>query len=374
MPTFDGDNLIMTLDAPVDGVLSLDTQADWYSEWKKWSLLDDNLKYEKAFDIIISEELTPGIESGAYFFFRNDSGWRVRPFEANATIYLNGNLVPRDSSLPIMIPTIGTYTVLLAGLQPITQNIDTIKTTLEIPTHIGKEGLGITIDPLNGTDSSAFPYGNVENPCKTEANIIAIEADRGYRNIYVKTSLTIAGDHSADVNVWFGHNPQTVVVTLDPACNVTGAKFQDCYITGKFDSANIVWECIVGSITNANGFIYKSTIIGPIVVSGTVSMEDCWTATPGTDNIIDFNSTANTVALTDWSGGTILVKNMVAGCVLGMGGTSGSLSLDSSCTGGSINHGGAIRIKSDLSTGTTINDASTATQAKIAILGTEAYP
>lgn len=154
MPLFDGDNLIMTLDAPIAGVLNLDTQADWYSEWKKWQLIDDNMRYEDAFEIVISEELTPGIESGAYFFFMNSSGWRVRPFEADATIYLNGNLVPRDSTLPIMIPTIGAFTVLIDGLQPITQNVDTILTQ----SIINSTNLQFLIESVR---AEASVFGNV---------------------------------------------------------------------------------------------------------------------------------------------------------------------------------------------------------------------
>ena len=124
MPVFDGDNLIMTLDAPTDGVLIIDTEIDLYSEWKKWQLLDDNLRYEKAFDTAAGDELTTTSDIGAYFFSRNDLGWRIRPHESDHTIYLTGNLVPRNSSLPLVIPTIGGYTVLVLGLQPVTQNVD----------------------------------------------------------------------------------------------------------------------------------------------------------------------------------------------------------------------------------------------------------
>lgn len=367
MPTFDGDNLIMTLDAPVAGVLSLDTQADLYSEWKKWQVQDDNLRYEAAFDIVISEELTPGIESGAYFFFRNDLGWRCRPFEADASVYLNGNLVPRDSTLPIMIPTIGAYTVLVDGLQPITQNVDTILTSLESSTYA--RDLGVTIDPSIAADPTGSEIlGNGDNPVKTEELMHTLLLDRGFDFVFVKSALNLYKDHSIG-HTFVGANAQKVVMNIGdvatyPLKDISACKFDSFYITGEFDTLNEIRECIVAPITNANGFIYKSTIIGPIVVlAGTsLSLEECWTATPGADNIIDFNNVASTVAITDWSGGTIQVINMVAGCVFGMGGTAGSFKLAASCTGGSVNYGGAIRLKEDLSSGVTFNDATTATQ------------
>lgn len=288
------------------------------------------------------------------------------------TIYVNaqcsvtgGNLVAVDdvgATISSILQSPNTNVTLTSSSSATIQNQE----QLESATFIGKEGLGVSINPLTGTDSAVYPFGTRENPCKTEDNMHAISLARGFKNVYVITNHTVTGDVSFG-HVYFGDNPQTTVITLGdvatyPGKDVSNCKFQDCTVVGEFDSANIVWESIVSSVTKANGFIYKSTIVGPIVVGGTLSMEDCWTATPGANNIIDFNSTANTVGITDWSGGTIEVRNMVAGCVFGMGGTAGSLVLHSSCTGGSVNHGGAIRLKEDLSTGVSINDATTATQ------------
>ena len=366
MPTFDGETLIMTLDAPTDGALIQDVEIDWYVAWKDWILADTSrLKYPPVFfESFGGNELTPSIDAGAYFVFQNQRGWRIRAFEANATIYVAGNVAPKDSALPITIPTIGAYTVFFDGLQPITQNIDSIQESLSVSTYT--RDLGITIDPDNGVDFNSGIEGNSKNPIKTEERLHSLMTDLGMRRAYVKNSLNIYKDHSRG-HSFYGDEAQSVIITLGdvatyPLKDVSNCKFQDCTITGEFDTINQVRDCIVGSVTNANGFIYNSTIIGPIVVSSPLSIEESWTATIGADNVIDFNGIANPVAITDWSGGTILVKNMVAGCLIGIGGTAGSIKFDSSCTGGSINYGGAIRIKEDLSTGTTINDATTASQ------------
>ena len=147
MATFDGEALIMTLDAPTAGALTQNVQDDWYEQWKLW-MLDGNMRYPPLFfDSFGGNDLTPGVKAGAYFVFQNTSGWRIRSSEADQTVYVVGNVAPADSSLPMIVPTIGAYTVLFDGLQPITQNIDTITETLEIATFIGKEGVGITIDP-----------------------------------------------------------------------------------------------------------------------------------------------------------------------------------------------------------------------------------
>jgi len=121
MPTFDRDDLIMTLDAGL-------TDFDWeyyYDEWKQWSLGHvDNRRCPPAFSTSGGEDVITGeLQASGYFFFRNDLGWRMRPAEEDATMYPTGNLIPSDSSLPIFIPTIGGYTVFMDGLQPISQRL-----------------------------------------------------------------------------------------------------------------------------------------------------------------------------------------------------------------------------------------------------------
>lgn len=130
MPTFDGEALVMTLDAPTNGALTQSVEVDWYSQWKVWQL-SGNLRYPPMFfDNSGGETLTTGIKSGAYFRFQNSRGWRIRPFGANQTIYVIGNITADDAALPITVPTVGAFTVMFVGLQPITQNVDSIITTL----------------------------------------------------------------------------------------------------------------------------------------------------------------------------------------------------------------------------------------------------
>lgn len=127
MPTFDGDNLIVTLDAPTVGALTLDV-TELYKQWKQWILGSyGRLGYPPLFfDSFGGNDLTTGIKAGAYFVLQNNNGWRIRSTEEDQTVYVVGNLTPADSTLPIVIPTIGAYTVMFDGLQPVTQNVDTI--------------------------------------------------------------------------------------------------------------------------------------------------------------------------------------------------------------------------------------------------------
>jgi hypothetical protein len=125
--TFDGVNLVITL--PL-GQTSIDVETDLYSAWKRFLLTgpypESTRKYPPAFRTIGGDPLVSGLEAGAYFFLQNNEGWRIRPAEADATVTVIGNLAGEDGDLPLTTPTLGGFTVLLNGLQPVTQGTSDI--------------------------------------------------------------------------------------------------------------------------------------------------------------------------------------------------------------------------------------------------------
>lgn len=121
MATFDGNNLVITLDAPVGGTLDLNIQR-LYSEWKEWQLASfQNLGYPPAFRGTGGDPINASTDGVPTFFLRNDLGWRIKPAEADATINIQGQLAPQDAALPMTIPTVGNFTVLGFNVQPIAQ-------------------------------------------------------------------------------------------------------------------------------------------------------------------------------------------------------------------------------------------------------------
>jgi hypothetical protein len=121
MPTFDGDNLLITLDDPGANPFLVDVQDDIYSEWKEWVLTaPQNQGYPPAFRTAGGDGVTETLNAGAYSFLRNDLGWRIKPFEADGEYTFVGNIVGQDTSKPILVPTTGNFNVLINGIQPIT--------------------------------------------------------------------------------------------------------------------------------------------------------------------------------------------------------------------------------------------------------------
>lgn len=120
-PTFDGDNLLVTLAAPSGGVLDLDVQVDLYSDWKEWMLASfANMKYPPLFTTFGGDGVTVTIDAGAYYKFNNAAGWRIKPDESDHDVTMIGSLIALDATLPMFTPTTGGFTVLVNGVQPIT--------------------------------------------------------------------------------------------------------------------------------------------------------------------------------------------------------------------------------------------------------------
>jgi hypothetical protein len=129
--TFDGPNNLIVL--PI-GVTSIDVN-DLYSRWVDWYLMSDNSKYLAAFRTVGGDPIGPGVYAGTFFFLENQAGygWRIRPYEGNQELVITGDLYPEDSTLPMFVPTLGNYTVLIS--------IDRSALTQQV-----SSGSGLTID------------------------------------------------------------------------------------------------------------------------------------------------------------------------------------------------------------------------------------
>lgn len=265
-----------------------------------------------------------------------------------------GNLVAVDgvgSDISPVFPTVGTFVIRTSSSSATLLNQE----TLEAASFAGKEGLGVVIDSINGSDTGSIP-GTRETPVKTQSKALSVSFERGFNHFYITSPITLTEDYSNGYT-WFSDNPLTIAITLDGTCNVANNKFQDCFVQGKLDSTNILWESYVGSLTNVNGFLYKCTVQGPLVISDNVSINKCWVAPNAVNQTIDidFNSVSKSVLISQWEQGKLNIKNMAAGSVLHVSGTGGTVILDSSSVGGTVVIGGSINIVNNGSVDTLTN-------------------
>lgn len=71
-----------------------------YSRWKEW-VAAGNAGYLPAFRTIGGDPIGGGVEVGAYFFLRNDLGWKIQPKGHTHELTITGNLYPENEALPV---------------------------------------------------------------------------------------------------------------------------------------------------------------------------------------------------------------------------------------------------------------------------------
>lgn len=147
--TFDGVNKIISI---TTGTTSFTVKA-LYSEWKAFVVIGDNAKYLPAFNYVGGDPTTPGQYLGSTFFLLN--GWKIRPFNADHTLIIDGNLFTDDQSSPY-IATLSPHNVII---QNVFSNLTTTVATG-----------GSTIDA--GAIATAVWNSNIENVAFTQSGTI----------------------------------------------------------------------------------------------------------------------------------------------------------------------------------------------------------
>lgn len=121
-----GVTLLITLEAPTAGVLSQTTEQI-YDDAKQWQLNANNRKFPFPFTTSGGEGITATTIAGQFYFLRNDLGWRIRTTDEDQDVFLDGNLIPTDITLPMVIGR-ATRTVAYFGLQPLVTGVTGIET------------------------------------------------------------------------------------------------------------------------------------------------------------------------------------------------------------------------------------------------------
>ena len=118
----------VTIPPSPEGVVELDIKIDVYSDGKEDWLANSSLR-KRPFPIIpVGGNVLPNSRQlGSTFFLYSD--WKIRPYEADHTFKVTGNLYSVDGTSPFT-HTIGSYNVLLeqhvSSLVDSTLNIDAI--------------------------------------------------------------------------------------------------------------------------------------------------------------------------------------------------------------------------------------------------------
>ena len=332
MPNFDGDNLIITLDV---GVTEVDVINDIYEPWKDWMLSSPlNRGYPQAFISDGGNPLSSIINQGSYIFLQNAVGWRLRPPEEDTTIYLTGNLVVVDTTLSAFVPTIGTFTAAILGLQPITQGVtESMASQLAFNTFQG----AVAIDPINGFsgtgDIGGSPIGTRKTPSSNFTDGHTIMNREGLNIFQVLRSMTIENVDLSHGHLLIGDSP-FIQIDILPSADVTNCSLENLTVIGELDGLNTVRSCSIGAVTNASGFFEKCAFFDSVSINASTFILECYSQLPG-NSYPTWDVGSNDITFRDYRGSAGIINAQV-GHTSSCGIYGGRLIIENTCVGGEI--------------------------------------
>lgn len=333
--TFDGSSKLMILNTNVNNI---NVGVDLYSEWKRWSLLSNNTKYLPAFSVIGGEYISDTKKLGATYFFTN--GWKLRPYEGNHTLQINGNLYCDDGSVPF-INTIGVYNVNI--ISTVSSIVDR-----EVFTSSGG-GSGNTdtyanscdciyVDINSTTVGTTYPSGTRTYPVNNLNDAITICENNGICHLAFLSNITINKTLK-----------NYIINGLGSSISFNGSNLINVTVTGASVTGNILGNptfeyCNLSNISIESANIIKSNLSGYITINGSYLNIDNSYSSYETPIIINTNSNGISIINSRSFIGAIILKNSIHNNVFNIHVDSGSIIVDSTCIDGIYNISGICNI------------------------------
>jgi len=181
---------------------------------------------------------------------------------------------------------------------------------------------------LNGTGYQQDPYNNM-------ASALTDASTNGVRQIHLKGAATITSTNISNLS-FFG---QTLIGSTFTLTNVTSSdttQFHTTDVTGTLSSSAVFEGTMMRDLTMGDFIATNCLLAGTIIISGAgtsqlINCRDSSISSP----IIDFATSTHTVNMRDYIG-NITLRNMTAGDVAEIGVQSGQITIEASCTGGTV--------------------------------------
>jgi hypothetical protein len=216
----------------------------------------------------------------------------------------------------------------------------------------------IYVDLSSAYSGEEYPVGTSAQPVNNLTDALAIANRLGVRAYKLRGQVVFTTDY--DKWRFHGWTAAQNDVFVAAGCNITNCNFEKIAVTGTFGASTSNNELLTGFLSATTGF--NAVLVG-VGITGTYTMggegsillgqQVSWVEYPHTLDMVGVNRYAKFQALS----GDILVTNMGAGSLVQCTFSGGSVTLDSSCTGGTLilrggahfvdNSGGAVTVTQD---------------------------
>ena len=362
--TFDGPNKLIICNY---GTSALDVKSDIYSTWKIWQLQSDNMKYLQAMNSVGGDPLPGSKALGSTYFLLN--GWKIRPYEGNHTLTINGNLYCSDGSSPY-VSTLAAWSVFI--ISAVSSLVDsTVQQLPEIEQNVYQEV--VHIDSINGIDSTLYPYGTKQYPVKTLDTAKLIATQRGFETFHILGSLVIGAGESISNYTFVGTGVENTKVYLSPGCTTGKSTFRSLSVSGTQNGETHYFECEILELKGVHCKFEDCLLTGPMTMEAgsfvdTTVIVNCYTGwdkkaiSPALKDefVVDLNNSSLNMVFNDFNGKIkfINLNHPTTPGTIALNVGAGKVTVDSSCTTGTIKVRGDSEVV-DNSNGTLVdNDVS----------------
>jgi hypothetical protein len=335
--TFDGPNKLINLNPGED---TLDVQIDLYSEWKRWSVLENNIKYLQAFRTFGGDQTISGQFAPRYFFLMN--GWRI-VIDNGIDLLVGTNLYTDELDSPFIVTNDSTVSL---------NNSDAAVVDTGISQNLDYGGV-IHINTIIGSSGNTYPIGTLAQPVNNIQDAKILADFYGIKEIHIFGPLTI--DVDLENFIVFGGNLNDII-TLD-GVSVDKTTFKQVLLQGSYIGEIAADNCILkDGLTGMNGYFQHCGFLGALNFSQNAQcvLNDCHSQVPGTNSPSFYLNEDVQLSLRKYSGGLAIYNSQI--------GTTATLEfLVGNCRLLTGNTGGIIVIRGI----STLTDESTGTEVLI---------
>ena len=202
----------------------------------------------------------------------------------------------------------------------------------------------VSIDSVGGFAGTIYPTGTPVRPVNNLPDALLIATTRGLINLEILSDLTITTGQNVDGYHIISENWTTV--TFDAGSSCINTTFDKVSIYGVMSGQwNVMDDCWVFTVTNFCGWMRNGTAFVDVTLApGTISNEfasffdNCLPMIPGATSVLTMN-TDMMVSFTN-AHDLFQINNLTTGSSVSFGMLKAMLTIDASCTGGTIIVGG----------------------------------
>jgi hypothetical protein len=316
---FDGENRLISLNL---GVETLDVQIDLYSEWKRWAILDNNLKYLQAFRTFGGDQTIQGQFAPRYFFLTN--GWRI-VVSGGEDLLVGTNLYTDELDSPFIISNDSTVSL---------NNSDAAVVDNGIAQNLDYNGI-VTLNSIIGISSTSYPAGTLAQPVNNLADAKIIAQQYGISTIHIYGHVHFNVDLEGFVVIGGNIND---IVHFHNDVSVDKTTFKQCLLTGHYTGNIAADNCIIeNDLYGMGGYFQYCGFKGHMHFDPNVEtvFNDCHSQVPGTNSPSFYLNQGVQLSLRKYSGGlaiydsqtgtTATLEFLVGNCRVLSGNTGGEL-------------------------------------------------